>query len=53
MRIRVQSEIPATSPTYYRAKIMEAIEELEDQHRAGEIETPAYFLKKRSLVKML
>lgn len=53
MRIRYTTEIPATSATYYRARIMEAIKELEQQHEDGEIETHAYFMKKRSLIKML
>ena len=36
-----------------RADVLESIRELEEQHESGEIETPAYFIKKRALVKML
>lgn len=53
VRIRIQTEISPTSPSYYRAKIMESIEELEDQFREGEIDQHAYLIKKKALVKML
>ncbi len=53
MRIRYQTEIPATSPTYYRAMIQDALDELAEQHRSGEIDQTAYLAEKRSLEEML
>ncbi|MCA0346051.1 MAG: hypothetical protein LCH31_03220 [Actinobacteria bacterium] len=53
MRIRHSTEIPATNAADCRGDVMEAIRELEQQHEEGEIETPAYLIKKRSLVRML
>jgi len=53
VRIRHSTEIPATNAADCRGDVMEAIRELEQQHEEGEIETPAYLIKKRSLVRML
>ena len=33
--------------------ILDAIAELEQQHRDGDMETPAYLIKKRALIKRL
>lgn len=45
--------ISPTSPEYYRAMVMQSIEELEEQLRDGKIEWPAYVIKKKALIKML
>jgi len=40
-------------PPARRQQTLDAIAELEQQHADGTIETPAYLIKKRSLVRML
>lgn len=53
MRIREQLEIASADDLDQRADAAAAIRELEQQYERGEIETHAYFLKKRALVRML
>lgn len=53
MRIRETRSIIRSTKLERQQQTIESIEELERQHESGEIETPAYLIKKRSLVKML
>lgn len=53
MRIRETRTIVLSTKLERQQQTLESIEELERQHEAGEIETPAYLIKKRALVKML
>lgn len=53
MRIRETTTITSDTATFDQAAIMAAIAELDAQYRDGEIAAPAYFAKKRSLIKML
>lgn len=50
MRVREETTIRAG---FGREDIIEAIRELEQQYADGEMEAHAYFIKKRSLIKML
>ena len=50
MRIREEKTIRNGFGT---KDVLAAIRELEDEHENGEMETHAYLIKKRSLVKML
>lgn len=51
-RVRIREE-KTIRTDFGKADVLESIRELEEQHKAGEIETHAYFIKKRALVKML
>ena len=53
MRIIDQTEIMGTTRKERWQQTLDAIAELEQQHADGTIETPAYLIKKRSLVRML
>lgn len=53
MRIREQSSIPPTSPTYFRDMVREAIRDLEAEYRAGEVEHDAYWHRMHALRRML
>ncbi len=53
MRIQETTELRHTTRIERQQQIIENITELERQHENGEIETPAYLMKKRSLIKML
>lgn len=53
MRIRETFEVVHSTSYERQQSILDAIEELEQQHADGTMETAAYLLKKRSLVRML
>lgn len=53
MRIREGVALDSSSSVTAQELVIEAILELEQQRERGEIETAAYFMKKRSLIKML
>lgn len=53
MRIISEKTLLHTSDTDRREMTLESIKELEEQYERGEVETPAYFIKKRALIKML
>ncbi len=53
MRIIAQTEILAAGREEHRQQTVDAIAELDQQHADGVIETPAYLIKKRALVRML
>ena len=53
MRIRESRSIAQSTSLERQEQILESIEELEQQHQDGEIETHAYLIKKRSLIRML
>jgi len=53
MRIREANEIVSWTKLERQEQILESIAELEQQYADGVMETPAYLMKKRALVKML
>lgn len=53
MRIREQSSIPPTSPTYFRDMVLEAIRNLEAEYQAGEVDHAAYWHRMHALKRML
>ncbi|WP_449277981.1 hypothetical protein [Leucobacter sp. GX24907] len=53
MRIRESNAIVHATSVERQKQILESITELEQQYEDGEIETPAYWIKKRALVRML
>lgn len=53
MKIRDTRTLAPSTKAEFQASILEAIAELEQQHRDGVMETPAYLIKKRALVRML
>ncbi|MEB4616093.1 hypothetical protein [Leucobacter sp. M11] len=53
MRIREDSGLGGQRSVFDRDALVAAIEELDEQFRAGEIELPAYQMKKRFLVRQL
>lgn len=53
MRIREETSITTSTREEYQESIIEAIRELEQQHEDGVMETPAYLIKKRALIRML
>lgn len=53
MRIREGTVLDSSTAVTAHKLVLEAIRELEQQRERGEIESAAYFMKKRSLVKML
>ncbi|MBK0419166.1 hypothetical protein JD276_08985 [Leucobacter sp. CSA1] len=57
MRIReitvLQAWAPAPEQEAAQASVLDAIDELDAQYAAGEIERAAYFIKKRAFVRML
>lgn len=53
MKIRETTLLAPTNKADYQESVLEAIAELEQQHRDGVMETPAYLIKKRALVKAL
>lgn len=53
MRIREQNTIGAATRADQQQTIIEAIEELEQQHADGTMTDHAYYEKKRSLIRML
>lgn len=53
MRIRDQSSILPSSPTYFRDMILEAIRDLEAEYQAGEVEHDAYWHRMHALKRML
>lgn len=53
MKIRETVTIVRSNKLERQQQILDNIAELEQQHEDGVIETPAYLIKKRALVKML
>ncbi len=53
MRIREETSIAGASREEQRQMTLDAIAELEQQHADGVMETPAYLMKKRALIRML
>ncbi len=53
MRIRESIEVVQSTKRERQQSVIDAIAELEQQHDDGTMETPAYLMKKRSLVRML
>ncbi|QZY51826.1 hypothetical protein [Leucobacter tenebrionis] len=53
MRIREEVVLDSSTSVTAQELVIDAIRELEQQRERGEIEHAAYFMKKRSLVKML
>lgn len=53
VKIRDTRTLAPSTKAELQASILEAIAELEQQHRDGVMETPAYLIKKRALVRML
>lgn len=53
MWIRELSFIPKSSPTYFRAVVREAIQDLDAQYEAGELEYPSYYQRRHALERML
>jgi hypothetical protein len=53
MRIREETGVDASTRLDRQQVILDAIAELEEMHRDGQLERPAYLIKKRALVKML
>lgn len=53
MRIREQNTLDTGTRADQQQTIIEAIEELEQQHAEGTMTDHAYFEKKRSLIRML
>lgn len=53
MRIREDSGLAGPRSVFDRDALLEAIAELEEQYRSGELELPAYLIKKRFLVRQL
>ena len=53
MKIRETAEVIHSTRYEQQQSIVEAIAELEQQREEGTIETPAYWIKKRALVRML
>ena len=53
MWIREHAPIPATSPTYFRDVVREAIRDLDAQYEAGEIPYPSYYQRRHALERML
>lgn len=53
MRIISTTEIIAVTRDEKWQQTLDAIAELEQQHAEGVIETPAYLMKKRALVRVL
>jgi len=52
-RIREQTSVTALTAEERQQLTLDSIRELEEMHERGDIETHAYFLKKRALIKML
>lgn len=53
MRIREQSSIVPPSPSYFRDMVLEAIRNLDAEHRAGEVDHDAYWHRMHALKRML
>lgn len=53
MRIREQSSILPTSPSYFRDMVLAAIRDLEAEYQAGEVESFSYEQRLRALKRML
>lgn len=53
MTIREEQALLQSTREDRQHLILDAIAELEQQHASGDMETPAYLIKKRALIKRL